>query len=413
MSAPSDFSYEMPDEPAVDDAPAPFAEEVRFAVSGPPPAPSHALAEVLAVGFSGPYEKGDLPATAASNVHGPARQAAGLPNWKEERDMAVPGVLAGLLAKLSGAGTAAKAALAGVTAVTTMGLAGAAAGVLPDPAQNAVAAAVGAATPFELPDAGDATGVVERAVGSVPQVTVTTPTIPALPVQPPVSVSAGVTAGSTRTSTPAVTTPTVPNVSIPSVPNVSVPPAVSGLVNGLPTCVRELVPTTGTTPDPTALVAKIQACIPQILSTANLPPQVAACVSSVLGTIGGAAGMSVGSIPGLSGLNLSACVPMDASKCITNLMSFFGTIPGFGSGSIPGVGSISNLPGLSGISGCVPMDVQKCITSITSAVSAGTVPRLDLSACMPTTLPGTGTLPGFGSFTNLPGLSGALPFFGR
>lgn len=329
----------------------------------------------------------------------------------------VPGFLAGVLAHVSGV----KAALAGVTAVATMGLAGGAAGILPGPAQNVVATAVNAATPFEFPEAGDATGAVGQALPAVPQAEVTVPSVPNLPVQPPVSVSAGVKAGSTSASAQTGTsgvTPTVPNVTVPTIPQVTVPPALSGLVNGLPACVRDLVPATGSTPDPTALAAKIRVCIPQILSTANLPPEVKACVSSVLGTIGGAGGLNPTTIPGVSGLSLSSCVPMDVSKCVTNMMGFLGTLPGLSGGSIPGVGSFpgfgsSGLPGLSSISGCVPMDVNKCITSITSAVSAGTVPRLDLSACMPTTLPGTGTIPGLGSISNLPGLSGALPFFGR
>src|SRR4051812_18688729 len=151
--------------PHEDDAfPAQFAEEVRFAVSGPPPVPSSALAAVLAGGLSTPTavhptEKGDLLVTAASNVHGPAPQAAwpafgDTARWRNEREMSVSGgVFSGLLAKVAGIGTAAKAALATATAVTTIGLAGAAAGVLPGPAQTLVATAVNAATPFQLPGA--------------------------------------------------------------------------------------------------------------------------------------------------------------------------------------------------------------------------------------------------------------------
>lgn len=427
MSRRSDFSYEMPDDlPPLDwssqsrddvaSALAPFAEEVRFAVSGPPPVPTRALASVLAGGFSHPSEKGDPLVTAASNVHGPARQAAGLPKWKEERDMPIAGgVLAGLLAKASGVGTAAKAAVASVTAVMTMGLAGGAAGLLPGPAQTLVASAVGAATPFEFPNPDDVAATVEHAVGSLPQVTVPV-TVPPLPVAPPVSVDASAKAGSTsasaKTAAPAAT-PTLPSVpGVPALPNVTVPPAVSNLVNGLPACVKNLVPTNGGTPDPARLTSQIPSCITQVLGTASLPPQVATCVSSILGGIGGASGMSPAAVPSISSLNVSACVPMDQSACVTNMMGMLANIPGFG--SLPGV---NNLPGLSNVSGCVPMNVNACITSITSAVSAGgtTVPKLDLSACMPTALPTTG-LPGVGSIPglgSLPGLGGALPFFGR
>ena len=57
---------------------------------------------------------------------------------REGNEMAVTGLLAGMLAKVSGAGTAAKAVMAGVTTVATMGVAGGAAGLLPARAQNVV-----------------------------------------------------------------------------------------------------------------------------------------------------------------------------------------------------------------------------------------------------------------------------------
>lgn len=412
MSARPDFSFEMPGELPLDDALAPFAEEVRFAVSGPPPAPSPALATVLRAGFSHPTDKGDLLVTAASNVHGPAPQAAGLPNWKEENVTMPTGFLAGLLAKLGCAGTAVKSAVAGATAVATMGLAGAAAGVLPAPAQNLVATAVSAATPFEFPDPDDATAVVERAVPALP--TVTVPPVPTTPAVPPVSVTAGAKVGATSASASAKTgaspTPTVPKVTVPPVPQVTVPPIVANLVNGLPACVKNLLPAGGTVPDPTKLAAEIPACIPQVLGSANLPPQVATCVASILGTVGGASGMPAGAVPNLGSLSLSTCVPMDATKCVSSLLSLLSTLPGFTGGSIPIVGNLASLPGLNAVAGCVPMDVTRCITSVTGGVAAGgTTPKLDLSACMPTGLP-TGALPIPGG---LAGLAGAIPFFGR
>ena len=425
MSARPDFSFEMPGELPLDDALAPFAEEVRFAGSGPPPVPSPALATVLRAGFSHPTDKGDLLVTAASNVHGPARQAAGLPNWKEEKPpMPETGFLAAVLAKLGCAGTAAKAAIAGATAVATMGLAGGAAGMLPDPAQHLVAAAVNATTPFEFPD-GDVTGVIERAVPALP-VEVTVPTTIAV-AQPSASVTAGAKAGSTSASASAktnaaATTPTAPNVSVPPIPQVTVPPAVTNLVNGLPACVRNLIPTGGAAPDPTKLAAEIPACIPQILAAANLPPQIAQCVASVLGAVGGASGMPASSVPSIGSLSMSSCVPVDATKCVSSVLSLLSTIPGFTGGSIPFVGSLGSLPDLTAVTGCVPMDVTKCITSMiagsTGAVSGGVVsgaglPKLDLSACMPTGLPTgglpTGSLPNLGS---LAGLASAIPFFG-
>lgn len=420
MSGPSDVPFEMPHDLPLDDVLAPFAEEVRFALSGAPPAPSPALAAVLEAGFSHPTDKGDLLATAGSNVHGPARQAAGLPKWKKEKKMPVTGPLASVLAKLSGLGTAAKAAMAAATAATTMGLAGGAAGVLPAPAQTLVATAVNAVTPFTFPT-GDPVSAVVGTV--VPGDTALPPVPSALPLAPAPSASVGVeaTSGSTSGSASAKTSaagtaPTVPGVGVPAVPQVSVPPAVTSLVNGLPACVKNLIPAGGTAPNPTTLAAQIPSCIPQVLGAANLPPQVATCVSSVLGVIGGASGMSAGSVPSISALNLSACVPMDATKCVSSMMSLAGTLPS-GTGGLPGVGSLpglNSLPGLSTLAGCAPMDVTKCLTSMTGgvstgAVSAGSVPKLDLSACMPTGLPTT-SLPSFG---NLTGFAGALPFFGR
>ena len=419
----SDFSSEMPGELPLDDVTAPFAEEMRFAVSGPPPVPSMSLAAVLTAGFSGvsPTEKGDLLATAASNVHGPAPQAAGLPNWKEETDMPITGFFAAALAKLAGAGTAAKAALAGATAVTTMAMAGGAAGVLPGPAQTLVASAVNAATPFEFPGAGDVT-----AAAGLPALP-TTVTVPVLPAAPPVTGTAGVKAGATSASASAsasapapatapVTVPPLPGVpgvpGVPALPQVTVPPALSGLVNGMPACVKNLLPAGGGTPDPTKLAAQIPGCITQVLGTSALPPQVAACVSSILATIGGASGMSPTSVPNVGSLNVSSCVPVDSSACVSSMMSLLAMMPSLSGGGLP---SPTNLASLANVAGCVPMNLTACITSLTSAATTATTPKLDLSACLPTGLPtsglpGAGSLPGMGS---LPGLSGALPFLGR
>jgi hypothetical protein len=437
LSASDDFLHEMPDAPPPDDAiPAAFAQEVRFAVSGPPPVPSGVLATVLAGGLSAavhpdavhPTEKGDLLATAASNVHGPAPQVAGLPNWRRGQDMPVSGVLPGLLAKMASLGTTAKAALAGVTAVTTMGLAGGAAGMLPGPAQSLVATAVNATTPFQFPGADGATAAVEHATANLPKVGVPDVSVPPVPAVPPAPVGATARAGSTGSGTAAAGvnpagTPGVPGVpalpdasgvNVPPRPSLTVPPAVAGLVKNLPACVGDLVPTGGTAPDPAKLATAIPACIPQVLAAAGLPTELARCISSVLGAIGGASGMSAGSVPNVGNLSVSSCVPVDATRCVSSVLSFLGTIPGLpgvpGGGSLPGMGSI---PGVSGAAGCVPMNVTACITSITAAVShlpaSGTAPRLDLSACMPTGVAGGGA----GGVSGLPGLGGALPFFGR
>lgn len=121
-----------------------FVDNVRSVASGPVPVPSVRLAAMLAKGFS--TESGDRLVTAASNVPGPARQAAGLPKRRKKKMM-----VAELLAGLS---VAAKAAF-GLTAAAAAVTAGGAAGVLPGPAQHAVATGVEAVTPFTFPDEAD------------------------------------------------------------------------------------------------------------------------------------------------------------------------------------------------------------------------------------------------------------------
>ena len=117
-----------------------FTDELYGRGAGSVPTPSVALAAMLAEGFF--TEKGDLPATAASNVPGPAPQAAGLPKWRKRK------MIGEFLAGLS---VAAKATF-GISMAAASVTAAGAAGVLPDPAQNAVSAAVEAMTPFSFPD---------------------------------------------------------------------------------------------------------------------------------------------------------------------------------------------------------------------------------------------------------------------
>lgn len=118
-----------------------FVAEMRALSAGPVPAPSPALSNLFLHGFS--TEKGDLPATAASNVTGPAPQAAGLPKWRK-KTMAVKQFVAGLsiAGKLTmGVGVAAAATTGAGTA-----------GVLPDPVQHEFARAVDSFVPFEVKD---------------------------------------------------------------------------------------------------------------------------------------------------------------------------------------------------------------------------------------------------------------------
>jgi hypothetical protein len=138
-----------------------FIIDVRSA-SEVVPTPSPALAAALAAGFS--TEQGDLPATAASNVHGPARRVAGLPKWRKAR-MKVQMFLASL-------GVAGKVALGTSVAFAATTGAGAA-GMLPAPVQSAMSSAVKTATPFSMPD-GKSHSKPHDKVAAPPKTTTTT-----------------------------------------------------------------------------------------------------------------------------------------------------------------------------------------------------------------------------------------------
>ena len=416
----------------------PFAQDVRFASRGPAPVPSPQLSSLfeggaLRSGLSN--DKGDLLVTAASNVHGPAPQAAGLPNWRKESPMPLA-FLTTLFGKITGIGTAAKAAIATTTAFATMTVAGAAAGVLPGPVQGTVGGAINAISPLNVPT-GDpaqtvaaATDIVNNVLASVPtSIPVVPPSIPLSgegTVETPVgTVSVG---GSANLTTPTLPPITLPNIPLPNIPDVS--PILNNLPVQLPACVKNLIPTSGALPNPTALAAQIPACIQTVLATANLPVNVSACVASVLGTVSSVLNpATIGSLPQL---NVSACIPLDVSKCASNVLAatgvsnmpfvgdmmkkIFGSF-GMGTGGTFGTGFNFfgnfnfNIPGLNAIpAGCVPIDISKCLTSVTGSLGSlpatGGVPQVDLSACMPTGL--TSGIPGVGG--GIPGLSG-IPFF--
>lgn len=134
-----------------------FADDIRVAVNRPVPVPTGALATLLTDGIPTP-----TGAVAAGSAQ---RTGRGADARKRRKFVTIAELLAALAAKLTGLGMAAKAALGlGVAAASVTGAG--AAGILPDPAQNAVAAAVSAVSPFELPDSGSAVTADEGAGGT-------------------------------------------------------------------------------------------------------------------------------------------------------------------------------------------------------------------------------------------------------
>jgi hypothetical protein len=124
----------------------PFVEDLDKAAREPAPVVKPALARLLSEGFS--TEIGDL-------------LAAGPPPRRSRR---LTARVAGLTVAMMAAGTTAAAA----------------AGVLPDPAQHAVATVVEAATPFSFPDKTTVNTTVKATVGSTTGAGPGRPTIPSV-----------------------------------------------------------------------------------------------------------------------------------------------------------------------------------------------------------------------------------------
>lgn len=228
------------------------------------------------------------------------------------------GLLAGLLSKLAGLGTAAKAALAAATAAVTMTVAGGAAGVLPIAGGSA-----GTTASVQAPAPATATaGVAASATPSSIAATIVQATAGASTTPTTAHAAAGVTTPASTTAAAAVATPPAPSVQTPTLPTL---PA-------LPACIKDLIPAKGTTPDPATLIPKLVACVQSLVAThlsltdiqgvlgsANLPANVTTCLSSVFSSL---PGLTTGSASGLSQV-LAACVPT-------------GSLPSFGSIPLPG-----------------------------------------------------------------------------
>lgn len=120
----------------------PFVKDLEKASQEPAPVVKPVLALLLKEGFS--PANGSHPL-----VTGPA--PAALPPAPSTERAAVRPILRGAFGRVAGLGLLAKAGL-GFSLVAASTTAAGAAGVLPGPAQSAVARVVGAATPFNFPD---------------------------------------------------------------------------------------------------------------------------------------------------------------------------------------------------------------------------------------------------------------------
>lgn len=138
----------------------PFVADLEKASQEPAPVVRPALALLLKEGFTpangaGPAmaPAGAVPAMAPTGAVPtvPSPAPAAMPPAPSTRRVVRRPVLRGALGRVAGLGLLAKAGL-GFSLVAASATAAGAAGVLPGPAQHAVAKVVGAATPFTFPD---------------------------------------------------------------------------------------------------------------------------------------------------------------------------------------------------------------------------------------------------------------------
>lgn len=150
--------------------------ELRFTATGPAPPPRGELARLLATGRTPDAE--DLPLTVGTLADQPARQVSG-PAKSWAAALGAARLMAARLAALSLLTKVGVGALVAVASVTTA----AGAGVLPTPAQDAVARVVHAVTGLHLPGAtGADRGAGHRHGAAAPKVSPT-----AHPTAPPAS----------------------------------------------------------------------------------------------------------------------------------------------------------------------------------------------------------------------------------
>lgn len=237
------------------------------------------------------------------------------------------GVLGGVIAKLTGLGTAAKAAIATVTAFLTMAVAGGATGVLPVPGSHDLGSAVESA----LQQASTA-GVTASTSATVTPAGGTD-----------VNASARSTTTSSTTASTVHASTTSPTVTTPTTVAPTRPTALNGSLPGLsqlPACVQNLIPAKGTTPDPATLIPQVVACVQSLISS-HLPT---GDIQSLFGSLGLPGNLSTclssifSALPTLATANTSTFTQVMATCVPTGSLSGIGSIPGIA--SMPGIGSL-------------------------------------------------------------------------
>ena len=339
-----------------------FAEEVRFAVSGPAPEPSPELAAVFVSGFAA--EKGDRSATAGSNVHGSAEQVAGVPSWRRGRIMSKRRFLSGAAARLAGLGVAAKVALGVSVAAASVATVGAGGMIAGDEAAGQ-----------------DPVHLVREAADPVVPVLDALPAPPAAPapapaVAPPAAVTEAVTgAVQNAAGTASKAVSGARNLAGSPAPGVPSLPSVPGGTQ-VPSCVTELMNAVRNNPSslPPNFASRLSSC----LSSVNPPTggggggggtgglDVSRCISSIMSLITRA---MTGQATDAAGFDLSGCLPFDLSNCISAATN-------------------ASTDPQAVTAACVPFNLSGCLSSIMSMVSKlatapTSVPQIDFSACIP------------------------------
>jgi hypothetical protein len=297
----------------------------------------------------------------------------------------------------------------GAAGVTATG----AAGALPGPAQHAVAGVVNAVSPLHIPTGdgtGGAGGTFAAALhgGQTPAGVRTSVGGTGTATAGAQGSTAEESSATASTSTAAKVSPNLAGLSpaLPSLPSLPVSfPGAGSLPAGVPTCVTSIVdPSTGHLLVPPAqLSAAVLACAKSLVPTGSLPGPVASCLTSVLGSLQGLVG---GGVPtGVPNVDVRSCVPVDVSTCVSSVVGAVGANPMALLGNVGNLGTLTGLSGLLGqvgglggladlarLPGCVPVDPGACVSSILGSVGAGVpnggVPKIDLSACLPTGLVG-------------------------